>query len=157
MLTLTRSKDTLMKRFMVLVLTLMPVAGIAEDNGITGLTAHNIKDNRTSLGLSPEMKHRMLSGMRAQLAATQTIIGLLAKENFALASDTARTRLAMPKDMEPIHDAAISGVFNKRGQAFQASTNELANSLQTKDLKKSLQALRKTMGYCVSCHKEFRL
>jgi hypothetical protein len=36
------------------------------------------------------------------------------------------------------------------------SADELAKTLLAKDLKKSLLALRKSMGYCLECHKKFR-
>ncbi len=145
-----------MKIFAMLALLLMPVAGMAEEQGTTGLTAHNINDNRTSLNLTPRMKHRLLSNMRLQLVATQTIIGQLAAERFARASTTARTRLGMNDELKQIYDAANNEDLNKLALDAQASAEELANTLQTKDLKKSLLALRKTMGYCVQCHKKFR-
>lgn len=145
-----------MKRFVMLALILMPVAGMAEEKGTTGLTAHDIRDNRTSLNLTPRMKHRLLSNMRAQLAATQTIIGLLAAERFDRAATTARTRLGVGDDLKQIYDMSKNEELGKLVLTTQASTEELANTLQTKDLKRSLQALRSTMGNCVQCHKRFR-
>ena len=148
--------DTPMKKIAMLALLLIPVAGMAEEKGITNLTAHDINDNRTSLNLTPRMKHRLLSNMRAQLAATQAIIGLLAAERFEKATTTARSKLGMTDDLKLIYDKSKNEDLNKLVLATQASTDELANTLQTKDLKKSLQALRSTMGYCVQCHKKFR-
>ena len=145
-----------MKIFIMLALLWMPVAGMAVEKGTTGLTAHNIKDNRTSLNLTPRLKHRLLSNMRAQLAATQAIIGLLAAERFEKASTTAKSRLGMNDDLKQIYDTSKNEDFNKLVLTTQASADELANTLQSKDLKKSLQALRNTMGYCVQCHMKFR-
>lgn len=145
-----------MKIIVMLALLLMPVTGMAEEKGATGLTAHNIKDNRTSLNITPRMKHRLLSNMRAQLAATQAIIGLLAAERFEKASTTARSKLGMSEDLKLIYGTSKNEDLDKLVLATQASTDELATALQTKDLKKSLQALRSTMGYCVQCHDKFR-
>ncbi|MEO8331138.1 MAG: cytochrome c [Gallionella sp.] len=145
-----------MKIILMLALLSIPVSGLAKEQGIAGLTAHDIVDNRTTLKLSPRMKHRLLSNMRAQMAATQTIIGLLAEEKFNSAESTARAKLGMTEDLKQIYDKSQNEDFKKLGLAAHSSANELANTLQTKDLKGSLQALRKTMGFCVQCHRKFR-
>jgi len=145
-----------MNKFVLLAFLLIPFAGMAEEQGITGLTAHDIVDNRTTLDLSTRMKHRLLANMREQLVATRAIIGLLAQDNFERASSMARTKLGMTEDLKQVYDAANNEDFKKLGMAANTSANELAKTLQTKDLKQSLQALRKTMGNCVQCHKKFR-
>lgn len=145
-----------MKIIVMMALLLIPISSMAVEKGIAGLTAHNISDNRATLKLSPRMKHRLLSNMRAQMAATQAIIGLLAEEKFERAERTARSKLGMSEDLKQIYDASNNEDFKKLGQAAHTSADELAKTLQTKDLKKSLQALRNTMSYCVQCHKKFR-
>ena len=145
-----------MNKFVLLAFLLIPFAGMAEEQGITGLTAHDIVDNRTILDLSTRMKHRLLANMREQLVATRAIIGLLAQDNFERASSTARTKLGMTEDLKQVYDAANNEDLKKLGMAANTSANELAKTLQTKDLKQSLQALRKTLGNCVQCHKMFR-
>jgi hypothetical protein len=145
-----------MKKIVLLALLLIPVAGMTEEQGITNLTAHDIFDNRTSLGLTPRMQHRLLSNMRMQMAATQAIIGQLADGRFDRAAKTARTKLGMSEDLKQIYDASGNEDLKKLGLDANASAEELANTLQTKDLKRSLQALRDTTSYCVQCHKRFR-
>lgn len=145
-----------MRIFVMLAFLLIPVAVMAEEQGISGLTAHDIVDNRAILDLSPRMKHRLLSNMREQLVATRAIIGLLAQEKFERASTTARTKLGMTEDLKQVYDATKNEDFKKLGLAANTGADELAKTLQTKDLKKSLLALRKTMGYCLECHKKFR-
>jgi len=145
-----------MKKFVMLAFLLIPVAGMAEEQGISGLTAHNIVDNRATLNLSPRLKHRLLANMREQLAATRAIIGMLAQEKFEKASTTARTKLGMTEDLKKIYDTSKNEDFKKLGLAANTSVDELTKTLQTKDLKKSLQALRETMGYCQQCHSKFR-
>ena len=145
-----------MKKIMMLALLLIPVAGMAEEKGITDLKAHNIFDTRMTLGLTPRMQHRLLSNMRAQMAATQVIIGQLADGRFDRAARTARTKLGMSEDLKQIYDASENEDFRKLGLDANASAEELANTLQTTDLKKSLQALRDTTSYCVQCHERFR-
>ncbi len=149
-----------MNKILILTLTLTPLlthmsATAAQDDTI-GLTAHNIFDNRTSLGLSAKIKHRQLVNMRAQMAATQAIIGLLAEEKFEKAAKISRAKLGLTDEMKQIYGLSKNEDFKKLGLDFHNSADELATTLQSKDLKKSLQALRNTMGYCVQCHNKFR-
>jgi cytochrome c556 len=145
-----------MKKIVILALLLVPIGAIAAKEDTIGLTAHNIFDNRTSLGLSSMIKHRQLVNMRAQMAATQAIISLLAEEKFDKASKISRAKLGLTDEMKQIYDLSKNEDFKKLGLAFHNSADELGTALQTKDMKKSLQALRNTMGYCVQCHNKFR-
>jgi hypothetical protein len=77
-----RRRKIPMKKIILLTLLLSPVCSIAAEEDDIGLTAHDIFDNRISLGLSTKVKHRQLVNMRAQMQATQTIIGLLAEKKF---------------------------------------------------------------------------
>ena len=88
--------------------------------------------------------------------AVQAIIGLLAEEKFAQTSKISRAKFGLTDEMKQIYDLSKNEDFKKLGLAFHASADELATALQTKDMKKSLQALDNTMGYCVQCHNKFR-
>ena len=145
-----------MKLFVMIAILLIPVFSNAAEQGIAGLTAHDIIDNRTTLDLSPRMKHRLLSNMREQLAATRTIISLLAQDKFERASSTALAKLGMSEDLKQVYDSSKIDDSKKLGLDANSSVDELARTLLAKDLKKSLLALRKTMGYCLECHKKFR-
>lgn len=145
-----------MKKIILLTLLLSPVCSIAADENDIGLTAHDIFDNRTSLGLTAKVKHRLLVNMRAKMQATQTIIGLLAEEKFEKASRISHTKFGLTDEMKQIYDLSRNEDFRKLGLAFHNSATGLEAALQTKDMKKSLQAMRNTMGYCVQCHSRFR-
>ena len=145
-----------MKKFLILALLLLPISVTAVEQDNIGLTAHNLFDTRTSLGLSSKIKHRQLVNMRAQLMATQAIIGLLAEENFDKATKIVQIKLGLSDEMKQIYERANNKDFKQLGLAFHNSADELGTALQTKDMKKSLQALRNTMGYCVQCHNKFR-
>ncbi|MFZ2542407.1 MAG: cytochrome c [Gallionella sp.] len=145
-----------MNKIVMLILLSLSMACIAEESGVTDLTAHDIFDNRASLDLSPRIKHRLLSNMRGQMMATRSIIALLADERFEKAANIARTKLGMPEDLKKIYAASNNEEFKKLGFAAHTSADELANILKTKDLKKSLRALSKTISYCVQCHQKFR-
>jgi cytochrome c556 len=144
-----------MKNFLILAL-LLPVSVIAAEQDNIGLTAHNLFDTRTALGLSSKIKHRQLVNMRAQLMATQAIIGLLAEENFEKATKIVQTKLGLSDEMKQIYERANNEDFKQLGLAFHNSADGLGTALQTKDMKKSLQALSNTLGYCVQCHNKFR-
>jgi len=145
-----------MKIFMIFAFLSIPFFCAAEEQGIAGLTAHDIVDNRTALDLSPRMNHRLLSNMREQLAATRNIIGLLAQDKFERASSTARAKLGTTEGLKQVYDSSKNEEFKKLGFAANSSTDELVKTLQSKDLKKSLLALRKSMGHCLVCHKKFK-
>lgn len=139
-----------------LAFLLTPSFSTAAEDGTIGLTAHNLFDNRVSLDLSAKIKHRQLVNMRAQMAATQAIINLLAGGKFEKASKIARAKFGLSDEMKQIYDLSKNEDFKKLGLAFHNSADELGAALQSKDMNKSLQALQNTMGYCVQCHNQFR-
>lgn len=145
-----------MKKLIFLTLLIFPVYLMAAEENDIGLAAHNMFDNRISLGLSTKVQHRLLVNMRAQLQAIQTIIGLLAGERFEKASKIPQTRLALTDEMRQIYDLSKNQDFKNLGLDFHKSAVGLGAAMQTKDMKTSLQALHNTMGYCVQCHSKFR-
>ena len=117
---------------------------------------HSMKDGRTSLNLSPEMKNHQLTNMRAHLEAVQAIIGLIADEKFDKASDIAHSKLGLTEEMEKMCNMFNNEDFTALGLAFHKSGDTLGDALKTKDTKKSLRALNTTVNYCVQCHATFR-
>jgi len=117
----------------------------------------HIMDNRISLGLSPEMKQHQLKNMRSHTAAVQSIVGHLANNEFDQAAQVAHSQLGLTEEMKKMC-STMSGNenFGKLGMAFHQSGDQLGEVLQGKDMKKSLQALQTTLGYCVQCHSTFR-
>ncbi len=145
-----------MKKILILALLLAPIGAIAAEGSMIGHRAHDMNDTRISLGLSPEMKQHQLSNMRAHLEAIQSIIGLLSNGNFEKASKVAHTKLGLTEEMKQMCNMFENEDVKKLGLAFHNSADELGDVLQTKDMRKSLHALRKTMGYCVQCHEKYR-
>jgi len=117
---------------------------------------HEMADTRTSLNLSPELKHHQLANMRSHVEAVRSIVGLIANGDFGQASQEAHSKLGLTDYMKKMCDMFGNADFRKLGIAFHISGDELGNVLQTKDVNKSLQALRDTMEYCVQCHATFR-
>lgn len=132
-----------------------------EQNNMQHMMRHNISmqdtsDSRTALNLSPEMKQHQLANMRSHVEAVQTIVGLIAKGEFDQASLVAHSKLGLTDEMKKMCGMFGNEDFNKLGLAFHKSGDELGDALKTTDMKKSLQALHVTMGYCVQCHATFR-
>ena len=117
---------------------------------------HSMNDERTSLGLSPEMKLHQLSNMRSHMEAVEEIVGFMAEGDFEKASRTAHSRLGLTEEMEKMCNMIDNDSFRELGFAFHESGDALGDVLQTKNMKKSLHALQNTMGYCVKCHAAFR-
>ncbi|MFZ3018756.1 MAG: cytochrome C [Gallionella sp.] len=128
----------------------------AEGDSMQHMHHHGMMDNRISLDLSPEMKQHQLSNMRSHVQAVQSIVGLLSAGDFDKASQVAHTQLGLTDEMRKMCSSFKNEKFNQLGLAFHQSGDELGNVLQSKDMKKSLQALHDTMTYCVECHATFR-
>jgi hypothetical protein len=116
----------------------------------------SLMDDRISLGLSPQMKQHQLANMRSHVEAVQSIVGLLATEDFDTASEIARARLGLTEEMAMMCNMFENEEFRDLGLAFHESGDALADTLQSRDAKRSLAALHTTMGYCVQCHAKFR-
>ncbi len=117
----------------------------------------HVMDDRVSAGVSPEMKQHQLANMRSHVAAVQSIVGHLAKNEFDQASQEAHSKLGLTDEMKKMCTTMSDNKeFTSLGLAFHKSGDDLGDALQTKDMKKSLQALHDTMDYCVKCHATFR-
>jgi hypothetical protein len=114
------------------------------------------EDNRISLNLPPNMKLHQLKNMRAHVVAVQSIIELIAKQDFQQASKVATEQLGLTARMDKMCKKFANEDFKQLGLAFHQSGDELADVLLTKDTTASLQALSKTMNYCIQCHATYR-
>jgi len=113
-------------------------------------------DDRISLGLNAMQKKHQLKNMRSHLVAVQTIVELLSKENYDLASKVAYTELGSTTEMKLMCASFGNEQFENMGLAFHASADKMSEIIKTKDKKASLEALSVTMNYCVQCHANFR-
>ncbi len=113
-------------------------------------------DDRISLGLNAMQKQHQLKNMRSHLVAVQTIVELLSKENYDLASKVAYTELGSTTEMKLMCASFGNEQFENMGLAFHASADKMSEIIKTKDKKASLEALSVTMNYCVQCHANFR-
>lgn len=115
-----------------------------------------MSDERISLGLPPPMKQHQMSNMRSHLEAVRSIVALIAANNFEKASRIAHTQLGLTEEMKKMCEMFDNKKFQELGLAFHKSGDELGDVLLKKNAAKSLEALSRTMGYCVECHALFR-
>lgn len=147
--------------FAMLVIACTAAVPASAEDGIAmnhqAMHHHLMMDERISLNLSPEMKQHQLHNMRSHVAAVQSIVGHLANNEFDLATEVAHSQLGLTDEMRKMCTTMSDNKdFSKLGLAFHQSADQLGDTLQTKDMKKSLQALQTTLNYCVQCHATFR-
>ena len=151
-----------MKNILIIVSALIGIvcinAALAADEKLHDASHHKMSatDMRTSLNLSDEMKQHQLSNMREHVKAIKNIVDLMAENRFEEASEVAHAKLGLTPEMEAMCDMFDNKDFRKLGRSFHRSGDVLGDALQTRDVKASLQALNKTMQYCVDCHAAFR-
>ncbi|MDD2915409.1 MAG: cytochrome C [Gallionella sp.] len=113
-------------------------------------------DKRISLALAPEMKQHQLSNMREHVEAIRSIVGLIAGNDFAKASEIAHLKLGLTEETRKMCEMFGNEKFRKLGLAFHKSGDDLGDVLLKKNVTQSLEALSRTMGYCVECHATYR-
>ena len=129
---------------------------VKQEESVSPKMDMSVEDDRISLGLNEMQKQHQLQNMRSHLVAVQTIIGLLAKENYDLASKVAYTELGSTTEMKLMCASFGNKEFELMGLAFHESADKMSEIIKTKDKKASLEALSLTMNYCVQCHANYR-
>jgi len=131
--------------------------GMMHQHGMSMMKDHpTAGDDRISLNLSAKMKQHQLENMRSHLEAVQSIISLISEGGYDKASDIAHNKLGLTPEMQKMCNMFANTDFRTMGLAFHQSADELGDVLKTGNMKRSLNALHRTMTYCVSCHATFR-
>ena len=115
-----------------------------------------VLDSRISLGLNPKQKRHQLKNMRSHLKAIQSIIDLIADDNYDEASVVAYEKLGSTTEMKLMCASFGNEQFENLGLEFHKSADEMSEILKGKDQKQSLKAVSNTMDYCIRCHETFR-
>jgi len=113
-------------------------------------------DTRISLGLNAKQKNHQLKNMRSHLEAVQSIIMLLANDDYDEASVVAYEKLGSTTEMKLMCASFGNEQFETMGLEFHKSADEMSEIFKKKDKAESLTALSNTMNYCVNCHSTFR-
>jgi hypothetical protein len=115
-----------------------------------------VLDNRISLGLNPKQKRHQLKNMRSHLKAIQSIIDLIADDDYDEASEVAYEKLGSTTEMKLMCASFGNEQFENLGLEFHKSADEMSEIIKGKDQKQSLKAVSHTMDYCIQCHETFR-
>jgi len=114
-------------------------------------------DDRQSLGIKGTMQGaHQLSNMRAHMTALAEIVKHMNSNQYDEASNVAQEKLGLTVSMNSMCGSFGNKSFETMGVAFHKSADDLAQTLKTKDHKKSMIALEKVMNGCVLCHSTFK-
>ena len=113
-------------------------------------------DGRISLNLNPMQKKHQLQNMRSHLEAVQTIVQLLAEDNYDEASKVAYEQLGSTTEMKLMCASFGDKNFENLGLSFHESADKMSAVFKNKNKDESLKALSNTMNYCIQCHATYR-
>lgn len=113
-------------------------------------------DTRISLGLNPMQKNHQLKNMRSHLEAIQSLIMLLANDEYAEASTVAYKKLGSTTEMKLMCASFGNEQFETMGLEFHKNADEMSEIFKNENKTESLTALSNTMNYCINCHATFK-
>jgi hypothetical protein len=128
--------------------------------GIGATAPRNANDNRVALGLKPAAEDSLKQTMREHLEALNGIVAALGKEEFEKAAAVAHVELGFPKHhqaMQREKDATFPPKYQELAMAHHQAAEDLAGIIPSKDMKKILPHLDRTMKACVTCHQAYKL
>jgi hypothetical protein len=120
----------------------------------------HLPDTRLTLNLKPAAQESVKLTMREHLEALQRIISALAREDFEKAATVAHEDLGFPKHhqaMQREQGAPFPPKYQELAMAHHQVAEDLAGIIPSKDMKKILPHLEKTMKACVACHQAYKL
>lgn len=125
-----------------------------------GASAERRQDERVALGLGPAAEAGMKLTMREHLESLQAIVADMARQEFEQAAKVAHEELGFPKHhqaMEREAGATFPPKYHELAMAHHEEAEDLAKVLPSKDFKRILPQLEKTIGACVACHRAYKL
>lgn len=117
-------------------------------------------DVRQALNLPPAAQEGLKLTMREHLEALQAIVAALAREDYEKAAAVAHEDLGFPKHhqaMQREQGAPFPPRYQELAMAHHQVAEDLAQAIPSRDMKKILPHLDRTMKACVACHQAFKL
>jgi len=117
-------------------------------------------DARVALDLGPAVQEGLKLTMREHLEALQAIVAALALEDYGKAAAVAHEDLGFPKHhqaMQREQGAPFPPKYQELAMAHHQVAEDLAGIIPSKDMKKILPHLERTMKACVACHQAYKL
>lgn len=125
-----------------------------------GVSVESHRDERAVLGLGPAAESGLKLTMREHLEAIRDIVAALGRQDFEQAAKVAHDELGFPKHHEAMKretGATFPLKYHELAMAHHQEAEDLAKAIPSKDLKRILPQLEKTIGACVSCHQAYKL
>lgn len=117
-------------------------------------------DRRVSLGLQPSVAESLKLTMREHLDALHAIVAALAHDDYEKAAAVAHEDLGFPKHHQAMQreaGATFPTKYHELAMEHHQVAEELALVIPSKDMKRILPHLEKTMKVCVACHEAYKL
>lgn len=124
-----------------------------------GTPADSREDERAALGLDQAAEAGMKLTMREHLEALQDIVASLGGEKFDQAARVAHEELGFPKHHQAMKregGATFPPKYHELAMAHHQEAEALAKAIPSKDLKRILPQLERTIGACVACHRAYK-
>ncbi len=118
--------------------------------------APKVLDKRISLNLNAKQKNHQLKNMRSHLLAVQSIISLLATDQFDEASLVAYSELGSTTEMKLMCASFGDENFEKLGLEFHSAADKMSETFKQGNKDESLKALSSTMNSCIKCHATYK-
>ena len=118
------------------------------------------QDERVALGLDQAAEAGMKLTMREHLEALQAIVASLGRQEFEQAAKVTQEELGFPKHHQAMQregGATCPPRYHELAMAHHQEAEELAKAIPSKDLKRILPQLERTIGACVACHRAYTL
>jgi hypothetical protein len=117
-------------------------------------------DVRQALNLPSAAQEGLKLTMREHLEALQAIVAALAREDYEKAAAVAHEDLGFPKHhqaMQREQGAPFPPKYQELAMAHHQVAEDLAQAIPSRDMKKILPHLDRTMKACVACHQAYKL
>lgn len=125
---------------------------------ITG--SPTVPDSRISLKLEPAQREALKATMREHLDAIEAVIAAVAEENYRKASEIAHKELGFPTHHEAMQreqGASLPEKYQELAIKHHQAAEDLAEAIQTKEMKRILRKLDETIKACLDCHRAYKL
>ena len=123
-------------------------------------TPAGLTDVRTAHELQPVVQEGLKLTMREHLEALHEIVAALAREDYEKAAAVAHEDLGFPKHhqaMQREQGSVFPPKYQELAMTHHQVAEDLAGSIPSRDMKKILPHLERTMKACVACHQAYKL
>lgn len=113
-----------------------------------------------ALGLPSAVQEGLKLTMREHLESLHAIVAAMAREDYEKAAAVAHEDLGFPKHhqaMQREQGATFPPKYHDLAMAHHQAAEDLAGIIPSKDMKKILPHLERTMKACVACHQVYKL